>query len=153
MRHAHKKYWLTGLVGLLAAWLFLEYRLMQTEEDRFARRMLRIARVEEVFAGTASSPQPATPYVLSSITDALSPHLLHLSACLATDDASHAPLTLILPPSAQDATSPQAWSIPSQTVPEAQIQCALDVLQNCHPNPPTHATIHISLAPLALENP
>ncbi len=151
MRQAHKKYWLTGLVGLLAAWLFLEYRLMQTEEARFARRMLRIARVEEVLGGTAA--QPATPHVLAAITEALSPHLLDLSACFATDDASFAPITLILPPAAQEETLPLAWSIPTQTVPEANIKCALDILQKCHPNPPTHATVHISLAPVALENP
>ncbi len=126
---------------------------MQTEEARFARRMLRIARVEEVFGGAASPPQPATPHVLASITEALSPRLLDLSACFATDDASFAPITLILPPATQDDTLPPAWSIPTQAVPAAKIKCALDILQQCHPNPPTHATVHISLSPLALENP
>jgi hypothetical protein len=144
----HKTAWLIGLGAILAAWLYLQYRVMLADEDRYARQRLRVAQVEVSAAPDAPPLDDATRDALrAQVEAALTPQLLALSACLATPTGTRAPATLALSLGGDAPLAPH-W-LTADALPADTTACLARALPTDWPAPSAPTRAQALLAPSA----
>jgi hypothetical protein len=105
----HKIAWLIALGSVLAAWLFLMYRVMDAEQALYDRQLLQVEGV----ALTPALEGDAGDGLKGGLRSALEPLLQALSGCLATPTGTLAPATLTLTLDAASAGVGARWGAAS----------------------------------------